>query len=160
MPFFLFMELYIFKLANLEFKLIDFFAFTNCWQLVSIGSVQHFIVWLQILQVSSWHRHPIMHLAIMKFVKIWPGGTFLDLFFFLLPSLTTHFQVCTCAPKHVQILAVALDNWWHTLIWGMLVPLGPKLSDNEDRVYEHINELIKPNLKIRQRKRMNENKRM
>ena len=23
-----------------------------------------------------------MHLAIMKFVKIWPGGTFLDLFFF------------------------------------------------------------------------------
>ena len=81
-------------------------------------------------------------------------------FFFLLPSLTTHFQVCTCAPKHVQILAVALDNWWHTLIWGMLVPLGPKLSDNEDRVYEHINELIKPNLKIRQRKRMNENKRM
>ena len=40
------------------------------------------------------------------------------------------------------------------------MPLGPKLSDNEDRVYEHINELIKPNLKIRQRKRMNENKRM
>ena len=32
----------------------------------------------------------------------------------------------------------------------MLVPLGPKLSDNEDQVYEHIIELIKPNLKIRQ----------